>query len=52
MKDNIKKYEKYKDESIKDLINALENQTVKIDTLNDLQINNLISYYSYQIQIK
>lgn len=51
MKDNIKKYEKYKDESIKELINAIENQTVKIDTLNDLQINNLISYYSYQIQI-
>lgn len=51
MKDNIKKYERYKEKSIKELINAIENQTVKIDTLNDLQINNLISYYSYQIQI-
>ena len=44
VKDNIKKYERYKEKSIKELINAIENQTVKIDTLNDLQINNLISY--------
>ena len=45
MKDNIKIYERYKEESIKELINAIENQTVKLDNLNDLQINNLISYY-------
>lgn len=51
MKDNIKKYERYKEESIKELINALENQKVKLDTLNDLQINNLIGYYSYQIKL-
>lgn len=51
MKDNIKIYERYKEETIKELINAIENQTVKLDNLNDLQINNLISYYSYQIQL-
>lgn len=51
MKDNIKIYERYKEESIKELINTIENQTVKLDNLNDLQINNLISYYSYQIQL-
>ena len=41
MKDNIKMYERYKNESIKELIEALENQKVKLDNLNDLQINNL-----------
>jgi len=51
VKDNIKIYERYKEESIKELINTIENQTVKLDNLNDLQINNLISYYSYQIQL-
>lgn len=51
MKDNIKTYERYKEDSIKELINTLENQKVKLDTLNDLQINNLIAYYSYQIKL-
>lgn len=51
MKDKINEFVKYKEKSTLQLIKKIEDNEIMIESLNDVQINNLINYYVRQIVI-